>query len=45
MAFPDDISWLPPAGTDSVATRAVSGGLEPNLFLAACKEVRQETKA
>ena len=44
MAFPDDISWLPPAGTDSVATRAVSGGLEPNLFLAACKEVRQEPK-
>lgn len=44
MAFPDDISWLPPVGTDSIATRALSGDLEPNLFLAACKEVRDERR-
>ncbi len=44
MAFPEDKSWLPPAGTDSVATRALSGDLEPNLFLAACKEVREHSR-
>lgn len=44
MAFPDDTSWIPPAGTDSVATRALGGELQPSLFLAACKEVRQEPR-
>lgn len=44
MAFPDDTSWIPPAGTDSVATRAVSGELQSSIFLAACKEVRQEAR-
>jgi cellulose biosynthesis protein BcsQ len=44
MAFPEDNSWLPPSGTDSVATRALSGDLEPNLFLAACKEVHEHNR-
>jgi chromosome partitioning protein len=44
MAFPDDTSWIPPSGTDSVATRAISGDLQPSIFLAACKEVRQEPR-
>lgn len=44
MAFPDDISWIPTAGTDSIVTRAISGDLEPNLFVAACKEIRQEPR-
>lgn len=44
MAFPDDISWIPAPGTDSVATRALGGKLEPNLFLQTCKEVRQEPR-
>ncbi len=39
MCFPIDASWLPPANTDSVATRALSGDLEPNLFLSAAKRV------
>ncbi len=42
MAFPEDISWIPSPGMDSVATRALGGELEPNLFLQMCKEVRQE---
>jgi cellulose biosynthesis protein BcsQ len=44
MAFPDDTSWIPPSGTDSVATRALGGELQPSLFLSACKEVRQEPR-
>ncbi len=44
MAFPEDNSWLPPRGTDSVATRALSGDLEPSLLLAACKEVREHNR-
>lgn len=44
MAFPDDISWIPSPGTDSVATRALGGTLEPNLFLQTCKEVRQQPR-
>ncbi len=39
MCFPVDSSWLPPANTDSVATRALSGDLEPNLFLSAARRV------
>lgn len=41
MAFPDDQSWLPPKGADSVASRALSGGVEPSLFLQSCKQVKQ----
>ncbi|CCB66070.1 MULTISPECIES: ParA family protein [unclassified Hyphomicrobium] len=44
MAFPDDVSWIPSPGMDSVATRALGGQLEPNLFLQTCKEVRQEPR-
>ena len=44
MAFPDDTSWIPSSGTDSVATRALGGELQPSLFLSACKEVRQEPR-
>lgn len=42
MCFPDDSSWLPPANTDSVATRALSGDLEPNLFLSAAKKISKD---
>jgi chromosome partitioning protein len=42
MAFPDDQSWLPPKGADSVATRALSGELEPSIFLQACKAINEE---
>lgn len=41
MAFPDDQSWLPPKGADSVASRALSGDVEPSLFLQSCKQVKQ----
>jgi cellulose biosynthesis protein BcsQ len=41
MAFPDDQSWLPPKGADSIASRALSGDVEPSLFLQACKQVKQ----
>ena len=44
MSFPDDSSWLPPAQTDSVATRSLSGDLEPNLFLAAATAVNQQPR-
>lgn len=41
MAFPDDQSWLPPKGADSVASRALSGGCEPSLFVQSCKQIEQ----
>lgn len=41
MAFPEDQSWLPPKGADSVASRALSGDVEPSLFLQSCKQVKQ----
>jgi chromosome partitioning protein len=44
MAFPNDISWIPAPGTDSVATRALGGEIEPNLFLQTCKHVSQEPR-
>ncbi len=44
MAFPNDQSWLPPKGADSVATLAVSGEIEPSAFLQACKDVEGEPR-
>ena len=44
MAFPDDSSWLPPKGADSVATLALSGEIEPSAFLHACKNVADEPR-
>ena len=37
-------NWLPPKGQDSAATRAVSGDLEPSIFVGLAKEVPQEPK-
>lgn len=34
--------WLPPKGQDSLATRAISGDLEPSLFVSCAKGVPQE---
>lgn len=44
MTFPDDQSWLPPKGADSVATRALGGEIDPSLFLQACKECKSEPR-
>jgi cellulose biosynthesis protein BcsQ len=44
MTFPDDQNWLPPKGADSVATRALSGEIEPSLFLQACKATTIEPR-
>ncbi|MFT3731466.1 MAG: ParA family protein [Hyphomicrobium sp.] len=38
MVFPDGQTWLPPKGTDSVATLALSGDVAPSTFLQACKK-------
>lgn len=37
-------NWLPPKGQDSTATRAISGDLEPSLFVGLAKEVPQEPR-
>lgn len=37
-------NWLPPRGQDSLATRTISGDLEPSLFVTCAREVLQETK-
>ena len=44
MTFPDDQSWLPPKGADSVATRALSGQIDPSMFLQSCKEAKNEPR-
>ena len=44
MAFPNDQSWLPPAGSNSVSTLALSGEIEPSIFLQACKSVDGEPR-
>lgn len=44
MSFPDDTSWLPPAGADSLATGSISGDLQPNQFLAAAKAVTPQPR-
>lgn len=36
--------WLPPRGQDSLATRAISGDLEPSIFVACAKEVPQQPR-
>ncbi len=44
MALPDNDRWLPPPGQDSIATRAISGDLEPSIFVSCAKETRQEPR-
>lgn len=44
MAFPDDNSWLPPPGADSLATACLSGDIMPNQFLMAAKPVPQQPR-
>jgi chromosome partitioning protein len=44
MALPDDDRWLPPPGQDSIATRAISGDLEPAIFVSCAKETKQEPR-
>lgn len=44
MALPDNDRWLPPPGQDSVATRAISGDLEPAIFVCCAKETKQEPR-
>jgi chromosome partitioning protein len=35
-------SWVPPKGQDSVASRSISGDLEPSIFVSCAKDVPQE---
>lgn len=44
MAFGDEQSWLPPKGADSIATLALSGDIQPSVFLQACKNVGAEAR-
>lgn len=44
MALPDDDRWLPPPGQDSMATRAISGDLEPSIFVSCAKATKQEPR-
>lgn len=44
MALPDDDRWLPPRGQDSIATRAISGDLEPSVFVSCAKPTKQEPR-
>ena len=37
-------NWLPPRGQDSLATRTISGDLEPSLFVSCAKEVPQQPR-
>jgi chromosome partitioning protein len=37
-------NWLPPKGQDSVATRMISGDLEPSIFLMCAKDVPTEQR-
>jgi cellulose biosynthesis protein BcsQ len=36
--------WLPPKGQDSLATRSISGDLEPSIFVSCAKQVPQEPR-
>ena len=44
MVLPDNDRWLPPPGQDSIATRAISGDLEPAVFVSCAKEAKQEPR-
>lgn len=44
MALADSERWLPPPGQDSTATRAISGDLEPSIFVQCTKATTQEPK-
>ena len=44
MVLPDSDRWLPPPGQDSIATRAISGDLEPAVFVSCAKEAKQEPR-
>jgi chromosome partitioning protein len=37
-------NWVPPKGQDSLATRTISGDLEPSIFVSCAKEVPQEPR-
>lgn len=37
-------NWVPPKGQDSLATRTISGDLEPSIFVSCAKEVPQQPR-
>lgn len=44
MALPEDERWLPPRGQDSLASRLLSGDLEPGLLVSCAKQTAQEPR-
>ena len=44
MVLPDDERWLPPRGQDSLASRVISGDLEPGILVSCAKASQHQPR-